>query len=146
MQTIFFIIFWDFLTFYQIFVSQNVKRCAIITYKHSIYELSYKQSNYLRLRILENQEVWRKCVNFIESQRSAQSSCQRKNLLIPAKNLCKTEIKLFLVVRYFPWKPRVSLRYFANGWLFFSGPKLLKTPSNVLFFTILITLRRFTQL
>ena len=34
-----FILFWDFLLFYQIFPSQQVKRCAIITYKHGIYEL-----------------------------------------------------------------------------------------------------------
>ena len=45
----FFIIFLDFLMFYQIFLSPQVKRCAIITYKHGIYELpqeirKYKES------------------------------------------------------------------------------------------------------
>ena len=34
-----FIIFWGFLMFYQIFLSPQVKRCAIITYKHVMYEL-----------------------------------------------------------------------------------------------------------
>ena len=34
-----FVIFWGFLMFYQIFLSPQVKRCAIITYKHAIYEL-----------------------------------------------------------------------------------------------------------
>ena len=34
--TIIFIIFWDFLMFYQIFLSPQVKRCAIITYEHDI--------------------------------------------------------------------------------------------------------------
>ena len=35
-------IFWDFLMFYQIFLSQPVKRCAISTYKHGIYELPHE--------------------------------------------------------------------------------------------------------
>ena len=62
--TIIFIIFWDFLMFYQIFFSPQVKRCAIITYKHSIYDprviivyqhnLPYQLPNDLKLRILEN--------------------------------------------------------------------------------------------
>ena len=34
--TIIFIIFWDFLLFYQTFFSPQVKRCAIITDKHGI--------------------------------------------------------------------------------------------------------------
>ena len=32
-------IFWDFLMFYQTCLSPQVKRCAIITYKHDIYKL-----------------------------------------------------------------------------------------------------------
>ena len=48
--TIIFIIFWDFLTFYQIFFSPQVKRCACITCKHGIHELP----NDLRLTILGN--------------------------------------------------------------------------------------------
>ena len=47
---IFFIIFWDFLMFHQIFLSPQVKRCAIITYKHGICELPKD----LGLRILGN--------------------------------------------------------------------------------------------
>ena len=39
-----------FLMFYQIFLKPQVKQCAIITYKHGIYELP----NNLRLRILGN--------------------------------------------------------------------------------------------
>ena len=42
--------FWDFSMFYQIFLSPQVKWCAIITYKHGIYELP----NDLRLRKLGN--------------------------------------------------------------------------------------------
>ena len=52
--TIIFIIFWDFLMFHQIFLSPQVKRCAIITYKHGIYELPHELPNDLRLRILGN--------------------------------------------------------------------------------------------
>ena len=37
-STISFIIFCDFSMFYQIFLSPEVKRWAIITYKHGIYE------------------------------------------------------------------------------------------------------------
>ena len=49
-----FIIFWDCLMFYQIFLSPKVKRCAIITYKHGIYEFPHELPNDLRLRILGN--------------------------------------------------------------------------------------------
>ena len=40
--------------FYQIFFSPQVKRWAIITYKHSMYELPHELPNDLRLRMLEN--------------------------------------------------------------------------------------------
>ena len=48
--TIIFIIFWDFFIFYQISLSPQAKRSAIISNKHGIYELP----NDLRLRILGN--------------------------------------------------------------------------------------------
>ena len=47
-------IFWDFLLFHQIFLSPQVKQCAIISYKHGIYELPNELLNDLKLRILEN--------------------------------------------------------------------------------------------
>ena len=40
--------------FYHIFLSPQVKRWAIIIYKHGIYELLHELSIDLRLRILEN--------------------------------------------------------------------------------------------
>ena len=49
--TILVIIFWDFLIFYQIFLSPQVKRIAIINNKHGIYELPQELLNDLRLRI-----------------------------------------------------------------------------------------------
>ena len=51
-STINFVIFWEFLMFYQIFLSPQVKRWAIITYKHGIYELPHELPNDLRLRDL----------------------------------------------------------------------------------------------
>ena len=42
--------------FYQIFFSPQVKRCAIITYEHGIYELPHELPNDLRLNILGNSE------------------------------------------------------------------------------------------
>ena len=47
-STIIFIIFRDFLTLQQIFLSPQVKRCAIITYKLGIYELPYELTDALR--------------------------------------------------------------------------------------------------
>ena len=37
---------------YQIFLSPQVKQCAVITYKHGIYELLHELLNNLRLTIL----------------------------------------------------------------------------------------------
>ena len=55
--TIIFIIFRDFLIFCQIFFSPQVKRCAIIPYKHGTYEVPHKLPNDLRLRkFLDYQE------------------------------------------------------------------------------------------
>ena len=52
--TISYIIFWDFLMFYQIFLSPKVKRWLIITYKHGINKLPQELVNDLRPRILGN--------------------------------------------------------------------------------------------
>ena len=40
--------------FLQIFLSPKVKRCAIITYKHSIYEMPHELPKKLKLRIVGN--------------------------------------------------------------------------------------------
>ena len=52
--------------FYQTFLSPQVKRCAIISYKHDIYESPHELLNNLRRRILENKEISVKCVNLID--------------------------------------------------------------------------------
>ena len=53
-HTIIFIIFSDFLMFYQFFLLTQVKWCVIITDKHAIYEFPDKLVNDLRLRTLGN--------------------------------------------------------------------------------------------
>ena len=50
--TIMFIIFLDFSMFYQIFLSPQVKRGVIITFKHGLYELPHEL-----LSDLENYET-----------------------------------------------------------------------------------------
>ena len=60
------ITFWDLLMFYQIFFSPQVKRIAIISNKHGIYELPHELSNDLRLKILGNQKISGKSQKFIE--------------------------------------------------------------------------------
>ena len=52
--------------FYKIFFSPQVKRCAITTYKHGIYELPREYPNDLRLRLLGNYEISVKSENPIE--------------------------------------------------------------------------------
>ena len=52
--------------FYQIFLSPQVKRCAIITYKHGIYKMPHELLNDLRLRILANSEISGIHLNYIE--------------------------------------------------------------------------------
>ena len=48
--TISFIILWDFSMFYEIFLSPQVKQCAIITYTYGVYELPHELPDDLRLR------------------------------------------------------------------------------------------------
>ena len=52
--TIIFIIFWDCLTFYQIFLSPQVKQSVISINKYGIYELPPELPNDLKLGILRN--------------------------------------------------------------------------------------------
>ena len=46
------IIFWDFLVFYQILLSPQVKENVIITNKHVIYKLPHELHNDIRMKIL----------------------------------------------------------------------------------------------
>ena len=53
-STILVIIFWEFLMFYQISISPQVRRIVINSNKHGIYELRHELPNNLRLRKLGN--------------------------------------------------------------------------------------------
>ena len=75
---------------YQIFLSPQVKRYAIIIYKHGIYELPHELSNALILRTLGNYEISGKSLNAIGSL-----PAKMKILLILPKDSWKIEIKLF---------------------------------------------------
>ena len=75
--------------FYQIFLSPQVKRSAIITNKHGIFELPHELPNDLRLRIFGNYESSGKSQNLIELSPSAQSSHQNKNFAATSKKLLK---------------------------------------------------------
>ena len=87
--TISFITFWDFLMFYQIFLSPQVKRCAIITHKHGIYDLPQEFPNNIRLRILGNYEISGNCLNFIEWLPSFQFPCQNGRFVNTRRKLLK---------------------------------------------------------
>ena len=62
--------------FLEIFLSPQVKRCSIITYKHGMYELPHELLN-------DNDSL------------VPSPPAKIKILLIPAKSSWKTEIKLF---------------------------------------------------
>ena len=127
MQTIFFIIFWEFLMFYQIFLSQKVKRCANITYKRGRYEFPHKLSNDLTLRILQN-SIIRKVSKLL----SAHSSYQNLNFVNTSKKLLKN--RELPIVPYFTWK----LELVSNVlWMKF-WPTLVNTDFNETFFINLV--------
>ena len=65
-STIMEIILWDFLMFYQIFRSPQVKRSTIISNKQGVYELPKELPNDLRLTILGNEEKSEKPQNLLE--------------------------------------------------------------------------------
>ena len=88
-RTVSFIIFWDFSIFYQIFFLPQVKRWAIITYKHGIYELSRKLLNDLRLRILGNYDISENCLKSIEWQTSARSPRRNESFVNASRKLLK---------------------------------------------------------
>ena len=50
LQKIIFVIFWDSLMFYQIFLSPLGKLCEIITNKHGIYDFLHELSKHFRLQ------------------------------------------------------------------------------------------------
>ena len=87
--------------FYQIFLSPQVKRWAIFTYKHGIYELPHELPNDLRLRILRKLGNISKVSKFHRIIVYAQSCCQNKSFVNTSGKLFKNRNETFPVVRYF---------------------------------------------
>ena len=65
--------------FYQIFLSPQLKLCAINTNKHGTYHLRHELVNELRHRILRKKDILGKCLSFIKREPSAKSPCQIKH-------------------------------------------------------------------
>ena len=134
--------------FYQIFFSPQVKRSVIISNKHGTYELPHKFPNDLRLRILGNQEVSRRSQRiFIQLQPSAQSSSQNDNF-VDTRRKSVQKLKLnFSRSELFHANTKVCLIYFGQDCLwkkcFVSNSS--QSLSNLICFTILVTLRPLTQ-
>ena len=131
MQTIIFIIFRDFLMFYQIFFSLQLKQCVIITYKYDIYELPHELQNDIRLKDL------RKLGNIREM-----SKLHRMITQCPKKTLEKQKLNFSRCV-LFNMKTRVSLKYFVRYclWKHFFNSNSPQTSSNLICLTFLVTLR-----
>ena len=78
--------------FWQTFPSPQVKRWAIITYKHSLHELHHNLPNNLRLRRVGNIGKVSKPHRVTPSP---QAPCQNKNFLNTSKNPLKNRYKVF---------------------------------------------------
>ena len=88
------IIFRDFLMFYQIFYSPQVKQSMIISNNHGIYKLLQELLSDLSVRILRNQEIPGKSLNFIELQAIGQPSFQN----IQCYGQSSSEIKILSIL------------------------------------------------
>ena len=88
LQTIISIIFWHFLIFYQVLLSPQVKRCAIITYEHDIYALPQALPNELRLR----SSLWK---HFLASgSTQAPPNLVSLTILVTSRNLTQFQSKV----------------------------------------------------
>ena len=96
------IILWDFLMFYQIFLSLQVKRSTIIINKQGVYELP----NNLTLRILGNKEKSGKSGNVLEWWTRAQN----EKFFNTSQKLLKNRYWT-LPAALFHTKTRVCLKY-----------------------------------
>ena len=99
--------------FHQMFLSAKLKRWAIISYKHGIYNLPHVLKNELRLRskeIRKHQESI--CISGNEILVPSLPA-KTKLLLILAENSSKSEIELFQLCAISHQK-RVSLTHFMS--------------------------------
>ena len=133
LETIILITPWDLLMYYEIFLSLEVKRCQIVTYKIGIYEVPQGLLNDLRIRNWATYEISGKCVIFKDGYPRAQCSCENENSVDTIKQFLKNGKLSFPVVHYFSWK----LELVSNKlWIIVPGNSFLiltrlETPSNL---------------
>ena len=89
LETITLIIPGDFLMFYEVFLSLQLKRCGIVTYKIGIQEASQELVRDLRIRNWRNYEKLGKCLNFIDTYPSGQCSGKNENFVDTIKQFLK---------------------------------------------------------
>ena len=75
--------------FYELFLSLQLKRCGIVTYKNGTKEASQELGRDLRIRNWGNWEISGKCLNFIDRYPSGQCSCQNENFVDTIKQFMK---------------------------------------------------------
>ena len=122
-----------------------MKRSKINSNKHGIYELPHEFSNDLMdLRKLGKIRKISKLNRIITQRRSPP---QTQNPFILAENCWQVEIKPCRIA-LFHMKTRVCLIYFVDdySWKQFFASNSPGSPSNLIFKTILVTMRLFTQL
>ena len=62
--------------FYQIFLSPQVKRCAIVTYKHGIYDLAHELPIDFRLKTWELANLSSRFDEFLQKRAPVQSEVE----------------------------------------------------------------------
>ena len=117
------------------FLPPQVRRSAIITDKHGIYELFPKLPTDWRLRILGNQELSGKCLNFIEWKPNALPSSQNESFVNTNKEFLKTSNETFSIVGYFAWNLELvsDILWLIVSENFFFDCNSHKTSWNVIF-------------
>ena len=79
-----------------------------------MYDLPHELPNDLRLKILGNQEVSEKFLNFIESQPRVQSPCKNEYFVNTSKKTLEKQKLNISLSALLDMKTRVSLKYFVN--------------------------------
>ena len=128
------------------FVSPEVKRIVIISHKHGIRVLLHQLPNELKLRSLGNQEISRRCQNFMNCSVVLSLAPKIKILSILAKILAKLKLN-FSRRCYFTEKLQFVINISAR---IVSAKSILlvthhPSPSNLICLTILVTLRALIQ-
>ena len=91
---------WDFLMFYQFFLSLQVKQSMVISNKYHIYESPQEVPHDFRPRISGNLKILGKSQNFIEWQPSGKPFSQNRNFVNTSKQFPKSKSWTFLAVHY----------------------------------------------